>query len=233
MLGVMKAGKFFLILDPTFPKARLAAMLKGSRAKLVVTNRRNASLANEIDARDCELIQWETVNGRIPREILSSQSPPKALAFINYTSGSTGEPKGLLRSHRMILHNIMLRTNLIHVCEHDRISLLSSGTSNAITNSFLALLNGAGLYSLEVKKEGVARLGSWLAEESITIAPMSSPLFRSLCETLKGNNNFPDLRVLRLRSEAVYKSDLGLYKQLFLAEIASSSPAYPQTRPDL
>jgi len=38
MLGTMKAGKFFLILDPTFPKARLVTMLKGSRAKLVVTN---------------------------------------------------------------------------------------------------------------------------------------------------------------------------------------------------
>jgi len=86
----------------------------------------------------------------------------------------------LLRTHRMILHNIMLRANLIHVCEHDRISLLSSGTSNAITNSLLALLNGAGLYSLDVKKEGVARLGSWLREESITIAPMSSPLLRNL-----------------------------------------------------
>ena len=58
MLGVLKAGKFFLILDPSFPKARLIAMLKGSWAKLVVTNQRNASLANEIATPDCELIQW-------------------------------------------------------------------------------------------------------------------------------------------------------------------------------
>ena len=115
----------------------------------------------------------------------------------------------------MILHNIMLRTNLIHVCEQDRISLLSSGTSNAITNSLLALLNGAGLYSMDIKKEGVARLGNWLREESITIAPMSSPLFRNLCETLKGNDNYPDLRVIRLRSEAVYKTDVELYKTFF------------------
>jgi amino acid adenylation domain-containing protein len=215
MLGAMKAGKFFLILDPSFPKNRLATMLTGSRAKLVVTNRRNAFLADEIAAPDCELMPWETIDESISGDNPEISIAPKALAFINYTSGSTGEPKGLLRTHRMILHNIMLRTNLIHVCEHDRISLLSSGTSNAITNSFLALLNGAGLYSLEVKKEGVVRLAHWLADENITIAPMSSPLFRGLCETLNGNTNFPELRVIRLRSESVYKSDADLYKQFF------------------
>ena len=67
MLGAMKAGKFFLILDPSFPKARLAAMLKGSRAKLVVTNRRNAFLADEIATPDCQLMQWENIDDSIFR----------------------------------------------------------------------------------------------------------------------------------------------------------------------
>jgi amino acid adenylation domain-containing protein len=215
MLGVLKAGKFFLILDPSFPQARIAAMLEDSQAKLVVTNRHYASLAREVRSNGCQLMEWETIDGAVPPEDLAIAISPKALAFINYTSGSTGEPKGLLRTHRMILHNIMLRTNLVHVCEHDRISLLSSGTSNAITNTLLALLNGAALFSLEVKKEGVVRLAGWLSAENITICPMSSPLFRSLCETLAGKDNFPDLRVVRLRSEAVYKNDADLYKTYF------------------
>jgi len=164
MLGVMKAGKFFLILDPSFPKARLAAMLEDSRAKLVLTNRDHRFLACELAKGDGQLIDCENIAPAVPCENPGFAIPPKALAFINYTSGSTGEPKGLLRTHRMILHNIMLRTNLVHVCEHDRISLLSSGTSNAITNTFLALLNGAGLFSLELKKEGVIRLAGWLSD---------------------------------------------------------------------
>jgi len=215
VLAVIKSGKFFLILDPTFPKARIATMLADSRAKWVVTDRRYALLAHELPTSNCGLLDWETLNGGTCSDNLGLRISSKALAFINYTSGSTGEPKGLLRTHRMILHNIMLRTNLVQVCEHDRISLLSSGTSNAITNTFLALLNGAGLFSLELKKEGVTRLASWLAEERITIAPMSSPLFRSLCETLSGKENFPDLRVIRLRSEAVYQRDVDLYKTYF------------------
>ena len=47
------------------------------------------------------------------------------------------------------------------------------------------------------------------------ICPMSSPLFRNLCEALSGKNNFPDLRVIRLRSESVYKTDADLYKTYF------------------
>jgi amino acid adenylation domain-containing protein len=215
MLGVVKAGMFFLILDPSFPKARLGRMLEDSRAKLILTNRDYRFLASELAKPDCQLIDWQDISPAVSCQNPGVVIPPQALAFINYTSGSTGEPKGLLRTHRMILHNIMLRTNLIHVCEQDRISLLSSGTSNAITNTFLALLNGAALFSLELKKEGVMRLVTWLMEERITICPMSSPLFRSLCGTLSGKDNFPDLRVIRLRSEAVYKTDTDLYKTYF------------------
>jgi amino acid adenylation domain-containing protein len=215
MLGVMKAGKFFLILDPTFPNVRLASMLADSRAKLLVTNRQNASLAGEVLTRGCELLEWDPADGAHSADNPDLADSPKALAFINYTSGSTGEPKGLLRTHRMILHNIMLRTNLVHVCRHDRISLLSSGTSNAITNAFLALLNGAALCSLELKKENAARLARWLTGERVTICPLSSPLFRSLCKILTPVDSFPDLRVVRLRSEAVYQADAELYRTFF------------------
>jgi len=124
MLAVMKAGKFFLILDPSFPKARIANMVEDSRAKLVVTNRQYASVASEVATSGCQLMEWESIDGATSSDDIGLRISPKALAFINYTSGSTGEPKGLLRTHRMILHNIMLRTNLVHVCEHDRISLL-------------------------------------------------------------------------------------------------------------
>ena len=59
MLAVIKAGKFFLILDPTFPKTRIATMLTDSRAKVVVTNRGYASLAHEVATSDCQLMEWE------------------------------------------------------------------------------------------------------------------------------------------------------------------------------
>jgi acyl carrier protein len=102
-----------------------------------------------------------------------------------------------------------------HVSEHDRISLLASGTSNSLINMFLAILNGATLLPFDVMKDGVGRLASWLSGERISICFISGPLFRALCETLSDEQTFPDLRALRLTSETVYPRDVALYKKHF------------------
>jgi amino acid adenylation domain-containing protein len=216
MLGVLKAGQFFVLLDPSFPKARIAATLEDSQAGLVMTSRQNAALATELQASNgCRLLECEAIDGRISSEDLKRSISPKASACIVYTSGSTGQPKGVVWDHRYLLHCVMLRTDENRACEHDRITLLSSSTGNAVTNIFLALLNGATLLPFDVQKEGVARLVGWLLQERISICPISSPLFRNLCETLTGAERFPDLRVIRLRSETVYKTDVDLYKKYF------------------
>ena len=215
MLGVLKAGKFFTLLDPTFPKARIISMLEDSEAPLVVINRQAASLAREIENDGCRFLELESVNISISDADLRLHASPKAFACIVYTSGSTGQPKGVVWDHRDLLHRIMLRTKENNPCEHDRIALLPAGTANAVTNIFFALLNGAQLLTFDVQNEGVARLAGWLLRERISICPISSPLFRNLCETLTGEERFPDLRVIRLRSETVYKTDVDLYKKYF------------------
>jgi amino acid adenylation domain-containing protein len=216
MVGVLKAGKFFVILDPSFPKSRIVNLLEDSRAKLLVTNRRNLSLAQEVVASTgLQIMEFESLDGGIVAERLGGPVSPKALAFNLYTSGSSGRPKGVLWNHRNLLHNMSLFTNLYHVCDNDRLSMLSSGTANAVMNTFVTLLNGARLVLFDVKKEGVSRLASWLLQEKISICLISSPLFRNLAETLTGKETFHNVRILRLTSEAVYKTDVDFYKKFF------------------
>ncbi|MFQ5853349.1 MAG: amino acid adenylation domain-containing protein, partial [Candidatus Binatia bacterium] len=216
ILGVLKAGKIYVpLLDPSFPKARIASMLEDSQAGLVVTSRQNVSLARELASSRCRLMEFESVNRGVPTENLRLPVPPKALAFILYTSGSTGQPKGVVWIHRNLLHQAMAYANEYHIREQDRITLLASGTGNAVTNTFVALLNGATLLPFDVQTEGVTRLTSLLLQEMISICWISSPLFRNLAETLTGQEQFPHLRIIRLTSEAVYKTDVDLYKRYF------------------
>jgi amino acid adenylation domain-containing protein len=217
MLAVLKAGKFFVLLDPGFPATRLQAVLEDCQARLVITDRSNYALARSLVIGDSRIIEFEAIgcagDPEDPRLPISPQRP----AFITYTSGSTGKPKGVLQTHRNLLHNIMLRTHAMPICAEDRIALLPSGTSNAIMNAFFGLLNGAMLLPFDVRKEGLNRLGTWLAEERITFLWISSPLFRTFCESLTPEQTFPDLRLLRLMSETVYRSDINLYKRQFSA----------------
>jgi amino acid adenylation domain-containing protein len=228
MLGVLKAGKFVVLLDPSFPTARIKAVLEDSQASLVITDAQNASLARELLHTRCRLIEFESIDCRTSNEDLHLPISPKAFAFIFYTSGSTGQPKGVVWNHSNLLHGIRLRTNETHACKDDRITFLFSSTANAVTNIFLALLNGAELLPFDVQREGVIHLAGWLVRERISICWISSPLFRNLYETLTGEERFPDLRLIRTASEAVYKTDIDLYKKhfspncIFLTGLSSS-----------
>ncbi|MGH7816779.1 MAG: AMP-binding protein, partial [Candidatus Binatia bacterium] len=208
MLGVLKAGKFFVLLDTAFPQSRIAAILADSEADLVVSDRETSTAMRMESHSDLQLVLVESTTESDRVQDICLAISPDEIACISYTSGSTGQPKGVIQAHLNLLHEHALRTRSSAVNEHDRVALLTTGTSNAISNTFQALLTGATLCPFDVKNEGVHRLASWLVDEKISVCLISSSLFRSLCQTLNGRDNFPELRFLRLRSESAYKTDV-------------------------
>jgi amino acid adenylation domain-containing protein len=216
MISVLKAGKFFIILDPAAPPHRTSIVLQDAGASLVITNQRHLTLASEISGGRIPILELTDTN--VPAEKLLMPIRPDAIAFIAYTSGSTGQPKGVVWTHRFLLHHEMLSINTIHICEDDKITLLSFGTSNAITNVFLALLAGAALFPFDVQSAGVAELARWLRGERITICSISTTLFRSLCAILPSGEILTDVRLLKARSEGAHKGDMGCFHSHFAAQ---------------
>ena len=234
MMGVLKAARSFMLLDGSLPKTRLVAMLEDCSPELTVTDGQSNSLADELMPTDQPVINFDSIDPNVPSENPDIKIAPDALAYVVHTSGSTGQPKGVIYNHNTLLHHVMLRTNADGFCPQDRISHFSSGTANAITNPFFALLNGAALLPFDVKKEGIRRLSTWLSQEKVTVCLIAAPLFRNLCEDLTAPDGFPDMRLLRLRSETVCKSDVDLYKRYFseysvLANGLSSSETHMLT----
>ncbi len=80
-----------------------------------------------------------------------------------FTSGSTGEPKGVLQSHRNLLHNVRKLAAALALTPADRLTLLSSPSFGAsVSDVFGALLTGASICPYALAGDGLRRLPAYL-----------------------------------------------------------------------
>jgi non-ribosomal peptide synthetase component F len=62
MLGVLKAGHFFVLLDPSLPKKKIAAVLAKSQARLVFSDVRNLQMARDVAGDGLNIVDYESVS---------------------------------------------------------------------------------------------------------------------------------------------------------------------------
>ncbi|MDF5706508.1 MAG: amino acid adenylation domain-containing protein [Nostoc sp. S4] len=102
LLAILKAGGAYVPLDPTYPKERLALMLKDAQVPVLLTISVQLDTLSEDEYRViCLDIDWQTIADN-SQENPINQTQPENLAYLIYTSGSTGTPKGVMIQHRSL-----------------------------------------------------------------------------------------------------------------------------------
>lgn len=216
IVGLLKSGKTYVPLDPTYPKKRLAFVLEDSQAAAIVTDAKNAELAKELNSGALSVVNLDDLNGETSCNSPNVIIPPEAIAYLLYTSGSTGIPKGVMQIHRNVLQHIRNYTNGLHICAQDRVSLLASYSFDAsVMDIFGALLNGATLYPYNLHNYGFNELATWIAREEITLYHSTPTLYRHLCSTLTEEQRFPKLRLVVMGGEKVIPHDVELFQKHF------------------
>ncbi|MGH7804660.1 MAG: AMP-binding protein, partial [Candidatus Binatia bacterium] len=160
VLAVLRSGGAYLPLDPRYPADRLLYMVRDARAPIVVTRR---DLAATFGEAPVEVLCFEDVGGAAA----STASPvgPDDLAYVMYTSGSTGEPKGAEITHAALANFVSWAAESYGLGPNDRVLQYASiGFDTSVEEIFPALTRGATL---------VLRSGAVI--ESV-------PAFLELCE---------------------------------------------------
>lgn len=104
LLAVLKTGAAYVPLDPEFPRDRLRFMAQDASVAVVLTS---AVLSDRFDGQTCRLLCLDCEEERIAQEAdhnLGAIATPQDLAYILYTSGSTGQPKGVEILHRALVN---------------------------------------------------------------------------------------------------------------------------------
>ena len=145
LLGILKAGGTYLPLDPDYPQQRLEYMLADAQVELTLSERH---LLGRLPVNSGRIIAVDEDGSAIAKESaenLINESEATNLAYVNYTSGSTGWPKGVGIPQRAI-SRLVLGTNFVQITPIDRVAQASTVSFDAATfEVWGALLNGARL----------------------------------------------------------------------------------------
>ena len=189
IMGILKAGGAYLPIDPDYPKERIASILSDSGTCFLVTSMElNKKLQNEkiLEGSPLEVLiidgpdrDFENEDGGNIKCVNNSSSP----AYIMYTSGSTGMPKGTVTTHYNI-SRVVRNTNYIEITHEDTMLQLSNYAFDGSTfDIFGSLLNGAKL--VLVSKQTVldiVRLSEIIRDENISVFFVTTALFNTLAD---------------------------------------------------
>jgi amino acid adenylation domain-containing protein len=153
LLGVWKAGGAYVPLDPTYPQERLSFMVSDSDVRVLLTESKSRHLfPNAKDKTVCLDSDWPAIAG----ETVSNPVPlatPADLAYVMYTSGSTGNPKGAMILHSGLVNYLWWAMNAYGVEAGSSVPVHSSISFDlTVTSLYPALLAGG---QVELLREDV------------------------------------------------------------------------------
>ncbi len=209
-LAILKCGAAYVPLDPRLPAELTRAMIASAEPALIVAARAHLAAAVGLLADPARTLCWEEIEAAPAAPDPGVPVAPGALAYLYYTSGSTGAPKGVADSHRNVLHNVWRYTTHLGITRDDRLTLLQAPHfSGAVSSLFAALLNGGCSLPYDVRRHGLAPLGPWLRARRATMFHGVPAIFR---EAMDGGG-FPALRCVRLEGDRATARDVEIFRR--------------------
>lgn len=203
-IAILKAGGAYMPLDLAYPDALLERIIAEARPKVVVTK---SDYADRLDAcASVELMSIDT--DRVWEECTYDEDAVSSLtldnlAFVAYTSGTTGDPKGVLQTHRAAVHSYTHRYDMSSYAPGDRVAC----NIFFVWELLRPLLKGAACYIIpDDVIYDPRQLMQFIAEHQITEILFTPSLLETTINSAdpdRIHSQFSSLRVIWLNGEVV------------------------------
>ncbi len=219
ILAALKAGKAYIPIDPHYPLERSKKILNNSDSTILVTTNSQLSLAYKLlnaAERETTIINIsELKEEKIDNPALNYDVTNAA--YVLYTSGSSGEPKGVVQTHQTVVNSITNYIKELDINSSDNV-LLTTPYSHTVSviDIFSALFSGACLSILNIKKSfEVDDFCQRISDLDVSIIHTVPTFFRYFMKSVSDKSLLNKIRLIILGGEEVLDKDVETYKEYF------------------
>jgi amino acid adenylation domain-containing protein len=171
LLAILKSGAAYLPLDPFYPKERIAYIIEDSAVPMILTQQK---LAQQLPASQSVVIALDSERQKL--DAYGDENPvagiiaPETLMYLMYTSGSTGNPKGVMLPHKGPCNYVLwMRERFPLSADNKVLSKTSINFDISVWEIFLPLISGAQLVVGRDKElQASENLAALIREQQIT-----------------------------------------------------------------
>ncbi|NOX69216.1 MAG: amino acid adenylation domain-containing protein [Gammaproteobacteria bacterium] len=187
LLGIFKAGASYVPLNPAYPEFRIGAIIDSTNPKIILTQVDLAHLVDRygvesflVDGDSRALADQDTDN-------LSLDIRPHQNAYIFYTSGTTGQPKGVMASHNNLMHMIKTSRERYGVTTDDVMPAIASFSFSISMYELLSPLSVGGTLVLLDRKQVLDAEYMAALLQRVTIFHAGPALLKNIVKYIKLN----------------------------------------------
>ena len=213
LLGVLASGGAYTPLDPATPPRRLSALAGAARLRWVMTDR--AGLATAATLPGVTVLDLAEATGA-PDGSVPAQPHPDDLAYVVFTSGSTGEPKPVAVPHRALANHAAAIAARYRLGAEDRVLQFSNPTFDVLVEEvFPSLAAGAAVVLLPDALILPTALERHLATHEVTVVNLPTPYWTQWARELEAAPRPlpPSLRLVVIGSETGYAQTLRTWRR--------------------
>ncbi|KAG6119420.1 NRPS protein [Claviceps humidiphila] len=205
MLGVIRAGGGFILLDPSLPEQRLLAAVRQAQPRLILTSAVNQALASRL-VNQTVTLDWDFFSELDKEHGMDEQlqpSSPSSIAYIIFTSGSTGEPKGVQISHGNLSSALHHQASSFAFSSSSRIYDFVSYSFDVCIEDVFAVLHAGGCICVpsdDDRRGNLEQSIKSLRANTLQLTPSVIPLISP--------DNLPGVHTIILGGEALRVADI-------------------------